>query len=244
MRAARLALVIHFVRWAANDAALESPDAVDAASMKAGIELAQWFKAEARRVYALLGESDDDREQRRLIEWIERKGGSATARELMRSSRQWATANDAEAVLDDLAAANYGRWMEQPTSSKGGRPTRVFVLADNADVDTTHTKPSENDSCVNVNSVNGPDDEWEGSPDEADEADDEADELIESTDLVDGPTKPCPKCGSWEQWQTAAGDLFGRTPGNWRCEKCDPSTDSDKLKERAARLKTGRSIRK
>ena len=79
--AARLALLIHFVRWAAGDADLESPDAVDAASMKAGIELAQWFKAEARRVYALLSESDDDGEQRRRIEWIERRGGAVTVRE-------------------------------------------------------------------------------------------------------------------------------------------------------------------
>ena len=46
--------MIHFARWAADDPDLESPDAVDAASMKAGIDLAQWFKAEARRVYALL----------------------------------------------------------------------------------------------------------------------------------------------------------------------------------------------
>ena len=40
--------------------------------------LATWFKHEARRVYAMLGETDDDRDQRRLVEWIERKGGSTT----------------------------------------------------------------------------------------------------------------------------------------------------------------------
>ena len=80
--AARLALVVHFARWAADDPTLQSPDAVDAASMKAGIDLAGWFKAEARRVYALLGETDDDRDRRRLVEWIERKGGSVTAREV------------------------------------------------------------------------------------------------------------------------------------------------------------------
>ena len=158
--AARLALVIQCTRWAAGDAVLESPDVVDAASMKSGIRLAEWFKAEARRVYSLLSESDDDRQHRRLIEWIARKGGSVKARDLMRSSRQFATAKTAEAALDDLVAANYGRWANQPTSKKGGRPTRVFVLTDNADVDTTRGKPKENGGSVNVNGVDGSDGDW------------------------------------------------------------------------------------
>src|SRR5262249_32295558 len=59
--AARLALVIPFCRWAAGDPTLESPEMVDAVSMEAGVKLAQWFKHEARRVYALLEESDDQR---------------------------------------------------------------------------------------------------------------------------------------------------------------------------------------
>jgi len=80
--AARLALVVHFARWAADDRTLTSADVVDGASMAAGIALVTWFKGEARRVYALLGESDEDRERRRLVEWLERRGGSATPREV------------------------------------------------------------------------------------------------------------------------------------------------------------------
>ena len=76
--------MIHFARWAADDPTLASADDMDAASMAAGIRLATWFKGEARRVYALLGESDDDRDRRRLVEWIGRKGGSATPREVQR----------------------------------------------------------------------------------------------------------------------------------------------------------------
>lgn len=222
--AARLALVIHLVQRAADDADLESPDAVDADSMKAGIELAQWFKAEARRVYALLSESDNGREQRRLAEWIERKGGSVTAREVQQGHRQYRTAQDAEAALEELAKAGYGQWRDAPPGQKGGRPSSVFqlstaststkpartrdsegfvdvdsvdtpetqpdddsgrppsppdggdlqniqsaferfenanrVLADNADADITPEKPSENGGFVNVNGVNGPDDDW------------------------------------------------------------------------------------
>ena len=61
---ARLALIIHFVRWAAGDPTLTDPDAIDAQSVGMGARLCQWFGHEARRVYAVLGESDEDREQR------------------------------------------------------------------------------------------------------------------------------------------------------------------------------------
>jgi hypothetical protein len=158
--AARLALVIHYARWAANDPELRRVDVVDAASMEAGVKLAQWFKGEALRVYSLLSESDDDHEHRKLVELIQRKGGSVTPRELMRASRQWAKAADAEAALDELAKAGHGRWVEQQTSSQGGRPTRSFVLTDSADVDTTPIKPGKNGSSVNVNGITDPDDDW------------------------------------------------------------------------------------
>ena len=159
--AARLALVIHCARWAADDA--ESPDAVDAASMKAGIELAQWFKAEARRVYSLLSESDDDREQRRLIEWIERKGGSVTAREVQQGHRQYRTAQDAEAALEELAKAGCGQWHDAPPGPKGGRPSSVFRLS-TASTSTQPARTRDSESFVDVDSVDTPesqpDDDW------------------------------------------------------------------------------------
>jgi len=159
--AARLALVIHYARWAADDADLESPDAVDAASMMAGIELAQWFKAEARRVYSLLSESDDDRDQRRLIEWIERKGGAVTARDVQQGNRQYRTAQDAEAALEELAKAGCGEWEPTPPGRRG-QPTRRFVLA--STVYGNSLKPRENRNTVDVDSVDAPetqsDDKW------------------------------------------------------------------------------------
>ena len=79
-----------------------------------------------------------------------------TPRDLMRSSRKWATADEAEAALNQLAAVGYGQWTEQPTSTKGGRPTRVFVLVDSVDVDTTPLNPAKNDGSVGVNRVEGP----------------------------------------------------------------------------------------
>jgi hypothetical protein len=131
--------------------------------MKAGIELAQWFKAETRRVYALLSESDDDREQRRLIEWIERKGGAVTAREVQQGHRQYCTAQDAEAALGELAKAGCGQWHDAPPGPKGGRPSSVFRLS----TATTSTQPArkrDSEGFVNVDSVDAPetqsDDDW------------------------------------------------------------------------------------
>ena len=160
----RLALVIHFARWAADDPDLQSPDAIDAQSIAAAVKLAQWFKNEARRVYAMLSESDAHRDQRRLIEWIERKGGSVTVRDVQQGNRQYRTACDAEAALAELAKAGCGCWQEAPTTPKGGRPSRVFHLPAASTVYETPTKPEGNGGCVDVDSVDTPetqsDDDW------------------------------------------------------------------------------------
>jgi putative DNA primase/helicase len=66
--AARLALVMHLTRRAADDPTAADAGRADLTSMTAGITLAGWFKHEARRVYAQLGESETDRDQRRLVE--------------------------------------------------------------------------------------------------------------------------------------------------------------------------------
>lgn len=51
-----------------------------------------------------------------------------------------------------------------------------------------------------------------------------------------GELVPCPECGGLQLWQSAAGDLFGLTPGRWRCMKCDPPTVARRLAEAAERI--------
>ncbi len=125
--AARLALVVHFVRWAADDPSPTNPDIVDVSSMNAGITLATWFKHEARRVYAMLDETDVEHDQRRLVEWIERKGGTVTAREAQQGCRWLREAGAAENALDVLVTAGRGTW-EQSLAGQPGQPTRRFKL--------------------------------------------------------------------------------------------------------------------
>ena len=117
---------------------------VDEASMEAGVKLAEGFKYETKRVYALLGESDEEREQRQLIEFIERKDGSVTARDVRQGMRSIATAEEARERLESLVKAGVGSWHDVPTGPKGGRPTKEFRLSTPPASTQPHGKPHEN----------------------------------------------------------------------------------------------------
>ena len=72
-----------------------------------------------------------------LTELIARKGGEVKVRDVQRASRQWSTAEAAEAALDDLVQIGLARWVDRPATGKGGRPTRVYQLLTHVDADTT-----------------------------------------------------------------------------------------------------------
>jgi hypothetical protein len=184
--AARLALVVHFIRWAAGDVADETR--LDLASMNTGIILANWFKHEARRVYAMLDESDAERDQRRLVEWIDRKGGTVTAREVRQGCRWLKEPGAAEAALEGLVKAGRGTWRDAPPTAKGGRPARVFVLSTLSTVYETPAKPEESEGFVDVDNVDAPDSATEptkppnGQPDAGDYVNDLLYEAAEDTE--------------------------------------------------------------
>lgn len=135
---ARIALVIHFTRWASDDPALKTPDAVDCGSVQAATTIVKWFSHETVRVYAQLDETEEERDRRRLVDWIETKGGEVTVRDLMRGPRQYrGEAEEAEACLNGLVRAGYGTWEGRRPDRTGGRPCRVFKLATSGDGDET-----------------------------------------------------------------------------------------------------------
>ncbi|MCC6123398.1 MAG: DUF3987 domain-containing protein [Pirellulales bacterium] len=133
--AARIALVFHMVRVVAGDSELLDIDRVDATDIQSGIELVEWFKNETRRIYAILGETEEEGEARELIELITQRGGEITTRDLMRASRKYRVAEDAEAVLTSLAERDWGAWYVREHDG-AGRPVSVFRLNPDADVDT------------------------------------------------------------------------------------------------------------
>ena len=149
-------------RWAAADTNLTQPDVVDAVSMNAGITLAKWFKHEARRVYAMLDESDAERDERRLVDWIGRKGGTVTPREVQQGYRWLKEPGAAETALEELARAGRGAWRDVRTTSKGGRPARVFVLSTVSTVYETPANSRESEGSVDVDRVDAHEDSTQG----------------------------------------------------------------------------------
>lgn len=135
--AARLALVIQL--------AIEPGSCfVDVEAMQAGIRLSRWFMDECRRVYAVLGETEEDTDRRRIVDLIKTHGGTITARDLARGIRRFGGKSEAaEEALNALAAKGVGTWEHRPAGEKGGRPTNVFRLISGPDATSCRRNPED-----------------------------------------------------------------------------------------------------
>jgi hypothetical protein len=152
--AARFGLLHHVVERVARG----EPDLVpvEVQSIEAGVTLARWFAHEARRIYAILKESREEGDRRRLIEFIQSRGGKMNPRDLQRSNnRKYPSAAHAEAALQCLMDEGLGQWDQTPTTEKGGRPTRCFIL---------NTTPDETDTTSDDEDMDG-DGPLRGPPD-------------------------------------------------------------------------------
>jgi hypothetical protein len=126
---ARLALVHHVCVEAAGLEPATAP--IRAESVRAGIELTVWFAREARRIYGMMRESDEQREARTLGEWIASREGGVTARDLQRrSGTRYPTTQAAEAALDALVVAGLAAWRQVRRGRDGGRPSVRCVVSD------------------------------------------------------------------------------------------------------------------
>jgi hypothetical protein len=150
--AARLALVSHFSRWAAGDDHTCETGPIDLTSIKAGIAQARWFGREAQRVYDLFTETDEDRERRRLIEWIDRRGEPVTPRDVQQGCRWLKKPGTAEAALDELVKDKYGTW-EQSSAGQPGQPTRRFRLSPPSTVYGNPVNPEKSTNTVDVDDL-------------------------------------------------------------------------------------------
>jgi hypothetical protein len=132
---ARFALLFQLCSWASGDEVSDTE--IDEVSMRAAIAVSDWFGREARRVYAVLSESEEARNDRELLDLIRRKGGRLTSRDLKASSRRFTSAEEAEAALQVFVQDGLGTWEFIPPGDKGGRPTRVFQLLESVCVTET-----------------------------------------------------------------------------------------------------------
>ncbi len=125
---ARLALIFTLVEWAATGTG-DPPNWVDAENLARAIRAAEWFSHETARVYAMLGESPEAAELRDLLTWVERRGGSASVRDLMRGPRRYRDDREgAERILGRAVGLGHGWWHLGPPPKSGGRPAQVFEL--------------------------------------------------------------------------------------------------------------------
>src|SRR5262249_7836676 len=101
---------------------------------------------EAERIYGMLAETKEDRQARRLMEFIRSHGGGITVRGLYRSSpSRYRTPEDAEQVLQGLVDTGLAQWVEKPASAKGGRPSRGIRLSTALTIDKTDKTPEGED---------------------------------------------------------------------------------------------------
>ena len=122
--AARLALVCHMIRQAGGEPTLGNR--IDADSIERGIGLARWAAREWRRVYRVMQVGGIEADDRGLRDWLRRRGGVATARDVQRHGpAAYRAPGAAEAALSRLARAGVAQWQTLPT---GGRPADAVRL--------------------------------------------------------------------------------------------------------------------
>lgn len=81
--AARLALVVQELRYVSREAASED---VDELSMAASADLIDYFKSHAKRVYAYLRATTEDKAVNAALRWIAARGGRVTIRDIVRAN--------------------------------------------------------------------------------------------------------------------------------------------------------------
>jgi len=152
--AARFALIIQLCTWASGDAF--AGNKIDESSMLAAIELSDWFGNEAKKIYGLFVETDSEREQRELLDWVRRRGGKVAPRDLAHGCRQYRGSGEAESALGRLVESGLGSWQVENNGGPG-RPATYFVCRTVAPVTVTQfNETAEIANSVTVTSGDGP----------------------------------------------------------------------------------------
>jgi hypothetical protein len=124
---ARLALILHCCRGAADDPTIADPERVDFQSVEAAVKLVHWFGRETERIYRMLRQTETESEESSALGWIKGRGGITTVREYQRAHS--CTAKEAEAVLARLVQAKR-LWIEtSEPNPRGGPPVTCYRVS-------------------------------------------------------------------------------------------------------------------
>ena len=108
----RLGLIFHLCDYVTDP---DTPVDVGLGTMKKAVQLTEWFKHEARRLYGRLILSKEDEADLRLVDWIaDKKGGEVDVRDLQRGQRWIRNTAEAETVARRLVAKGLARWATGP----------------------------------------------------------------------------------------------------------------------------------
>ncbi len=126
-QAARLALIFHCTRHAYFPGPENNSGEISVDTLKMALVWIDWLKNETRRIYYTLANGSEARLADKLIEFVRRKGGLATARDAARAGAGGRTADEIEKLMRSLVASGFGEFV-MPEQPLGGRPTRYFKL--------------------------------------------------------------------------------------------------------------------
>lgn len=129
--AARLSLIMQMLRWATDES--QTNQAIEPESVHAGCWLADYFSAQYQLVYEKLHTKPDDIKANELLEWIKKKGGKATVRDIRRKGPNWLR-KSSEIVkwLQELQDRGFGKYCEN-VPEKGGPKQQWIELKDEND---------------------------------------------------------------------------------------------------------------
>jgi hypothetical protein len=119
----RLALIVHYLRWACGETA---GDDVDGESMTRGIQLVDYFKAHACKVYAAMGRDQEAENARRVLAWVARERVESFKRHQafgdLKNQEQFRRPHDLDHPLERLVLHGYLRLQRSPPRHGPGRP--------------------------------------------------------------------------------------------------------------------------
>jgi hypothetical protein len=119
----RLALIVHYLRWACGEVEGDKSD-VDGESIRRAAVLVDYFKAHARKVYAVLDADPRAAAGRKLLRWVAQGSrGTFTRRDAYRALRgpRCRSVEDVEPVLTLLEKHGYVRALPSPDRHTPGR---------------------------------------------------------------------------------------------------------------------------
>lgn len=120
--AARITLVLHYL-WLIQSGKNEGD--VDVASVERAVRLIDYFKAHLRLVYDRLRWAPEENRFNEVLDWIRRRGGRCTARELLRTNK-FENSDKAKKLLRELEARGYGQI--ESHVARNGRQVQCFVF--------------------------------------------------------------------------------------------------------------------